>query len=39
MTTLRLIYGIVIGMNLPISAILMIEVTPKSYRGKVIVAL
>ncbi|CAK59584.1 unnamed protein product (macronuclear) [Paramecium tetraurelia] len=39
MILLRLIYGTVIGMNLPISSILMIEVTPKLHRGKIIVAL
>lgn len=39
MILLRLMYGTVIGMNLPISSILMIEVTPKLHRGKIIVAL
>ncbi|CAK62871.1 unnamed protein product (macronuclear) [Paramecium tetraurelia] len=39
MILLRLTYGTVIGMNLPISSILMIEVTPKLHRGKIIVAL
>ncbi|CAD8201370.1 unnamed protein product [Paramecium pentaurelia] len=39
MSLLRLIYGTVIGMNLAISSILMIEVTPKLHRGKIIVAL
>ncbi|KAM3127307.1 hypothetical protein pb186bvf_020593 [Paramecium bursaria] len=39
MLILRTLYGIVIGLSIPISQILMTEVTPQRNRGQVIVSL
>lgn len=39
MILLRICYGILFGMQIPISQILMTEITPLQYRGRLIVLL